>query len=159
MRRRASRMSLVGWIHYAGSNFAVNFTLGATPPRARVATPPEFVGCSPSLSGALRVNPWSIESVADGMYSALRSSKEERCAQLGAGAWGPGQSSAPAVPSRGDVRGGPGPQCLGLERTWQLAGTLRAFGSGVQHVFQRVFQCMFQNRRLCLDAVKGRPPR
>lgn len=23
----------------------------------------EFVGCSPSLSGAIRVNPWSIEAV------------------------------------------------------------------------------------------------
>ena len=27
----------------------------------------EFVGCSPSVSGALRVNPWSIDSVADGI--------------------------------------------------------------------------------------------
>eukprot|EP00803_Ostreobium_quekettii_P008155 evm.model.scf_2301.1 EVM.evm.TU.scf_2301.1 scf_2301:9314-19956(+) len=31
----------------------------------------EFVGCSPSLSGAIRVNPWGIDSVADGIYSAL----------------------------------------------------------------------------------------
>ena len=27
----------------------------------------EFVGCSPSVSGALRVNPWSTDSVADGI--------------------------------------------------------------------------------------------
>lgn len=50
------------------------------PPRRR-AHPfpaPEFVGCSPSLSGAIRVNPWSIESVADGMYSALKTSKQDR---------------------------------------------------------------------------------
>lgn len=26
----------------------------------------EFVGCSPSLSGAIRVNPWSIEAVRCG---------------------------------------------------------------------------------------------
>ncbi len=32
----------------------------------------EFVGCSPSVSGALRVNPWSINSVADGIYSAIK---------------------------------------------------------------------------------------
>ncbi len=32
----------------------------------------EFVGCSPSLSGALRVNPWNIDSVADGIYSAIK---------------------------------------------------------------------------------------
>ncbi|KAK8455737.1 hypothetical protein SEVIR_4G213650v4 [Setaria viridis] len=30
----------------------------------------EFVGCSPSLSGAFRVNPWSVEDVADALYSA-----------------------------------------------------------------------------------------
>lgn len=38
----------------------------------------EFVGCSPSLSGAIRVNPWSIESVADGMYAAVRMPLEHR---------------------------------------------------------------------------------
>ncbi|GAX81965.1 hypothetical protein CEUSTIGMA_g9393.t1 [Chlamydomonas eustigma] len=38
----------------------------------------EFVGCSPSLSGAIRVNPWSIESVADGMYSAISTALEHR---------------------------------------------------------------------------------
>lgn len=32
----------------------------------------EFVGCSPSLSGAIRVNPWSINSVADGIYAAIK---------------------------------------------------------------------------------------
>nr|CAB3501534.1 unnamed protein product [Digitaria exilis] len=31
----------------------------------------EFIGCSPSLSGAVRVNPWNIEAVADAMESAL----------------------------------------------------------------------------------------
>ena len=32
----------------------------------------EFVGCSPSVSGAIRVNPWSIDSVADGIYTAIQ---------------------------------------------------------------------------------------
>lgn len=32
----------------------------------------EFVGCSPSLSGAIRVNPWNVDSVADGIYSAIK---------------------------------------------------------------------------------------
>lgn len=40
--------------------------------------PAEFVGCSPSLSGALRVNPWSVESVADGIYSAIKLPREHR---------------------------------------------------------------------------------
>eukprot|EP00897_Mesotaenium_endlicherianum_P000952 jgi/Mesen1/10858/ME000093S10382 len=31
----------------------------------------EFIGCSPSLSGAIRVNPWNIETVAEAMNSAL----------------------------------------------------------------------------------------
>ncbi|CAM8938738.1 unnamed protein product [Rhodiola kirilowii] len=31
----------------------------------------EFIGCSPSLSGAIRVNPWDVESVAEGMGMAL----------------------------------------------------------------------------------------
>lgn len=31
----------------------------------------EFIGCSPSLSGAVRVNPWNIDSVAEAMDSAL----------------------------------------------------------------------------------------
>jgi len=31
----------------------------------------EFVGCSPSLSGAIRVNPWNIQAVADGIYKAI----------------------------------------------------------------------------------------
>ena len=30
----------------------------------------EFVGCSSSLSGAFRVNPWNVEDVADAMYRA-----------------------------------------------------------------------------------------
>ncbi|KAL0327247.1 UNVERIFIED_CONTAM: putative alpha,alpha-trehalose-phosphate synthase [UDP-forming] 9 [Sesamum angustifolium] len=31
----------------------------------------EFIGCSPSLSGAIRVNPWDIDSVAEAMNMAI----------------------------------------------------------------------------------------
>ncbi len=36
------------------------------------------MGCSPSLSGAIRVNPWSIESVADGIYAAIKMPQEHQ---------------------------------------------------------------------------------
>ncbi|KAJ8774192.1 hypothetical protein K2173_009623 [Erythroxylum novogranatense] len=38
----------------------------------------EFIGCSPSLSGAIRVNPWNIDSVAEAMDSALVLSEQEK---------------------------------------------------------------------------------
>ena len=38
----------------------------------------EFVGCSPSVSGAIRVNPWSIDSLADGIYTAIKMPAAER---------------------------------------------------------------------------------
>ena len=31
----------------------------------------EFIGCSPSLSGAIRVNPWNTEAVAEAMNAAI----------------------------------------------------------------------------------------
>ncbi|KAL8268276.1 hypothetical protein R6Q59_002074 [Mikania micrantha] len=31
----------------------------------------EFVGCSPSLSGAIRVNPWNVDATAEAMYEAI----------------------------------------------------------------------------------------
>jgi len=37
----------------------------------------EFVGCSPSLSGAFRVNPWSVESVSDAMLQCISMSPQE----------------------------------------------------------------------------------
>ncbi len=38
----------------------------------------EFVGCSPSVSGAIRVNPWSIDAVADGIYKAIKMPRADR---------------------------------------------------------------------------------
>ncbi|KVH97484.1 Glycosyl transferase, family 20 [Cynara cardunculus var. scolymus] len=37
-----------------------------------------FIGCSPSLSGAVRVNPWNIDAVADAMDCALELSEPEK---------------------------------------------------------------------------------
>mmetsp|Transcript_22797 Transcript_22797/g.49979 ORF Transcript_22797/g.49979 Transcript_22797/m.49979 type:complete len:855 (-) Transcript_22797:139-2703(-) len=38
----------------------------------------EFVGCTPSLSGALRINPWNVEDTADHLYHAITMSQPER---------------------------------------------------------------------------------
>ncbi|XP_020083571.1 probable alpha,alpha-trehalose-phosphate synthase [UDP-forming] 9 [Ananas comosus] len=38
----------------------------------------EFVGCSPSLSGAFRVNPWCVEDVADAFYQATDLGEPEK---------------------------------------------------------------------------------
>eukprot|EP00976_Prorocentrum_cordatum_P059978 1175719-Prorocentrum_minimum.AAC.2 len=38
----------------------------------------EFVGCTPSLSGALRINPWNVEDTADHLYRAITISQQER---------------------------------------------------------------------------------
>ncbi|KAJ4974673.1 hypothetical protein NE237_007847 [Protea cynaroides] len=38
----------------------------------------EFIGCSPSLSGAIRVNPWNIDAVADAMDCALEMPEPEK---------------------------------------------------------------------------------
>ncbi|KAJ8438966.1 hypothetical protein Cgig2_018877 [Carnegiea gigantea] len=40
-------------------------------PKKSMLVVSEFVGCSPSLSGAIRVNPWNVDCVVEAMYSAL----------------------------------------------------------------------------------------
>ncbi|XVE63423.1 hypothetical protein DITRI_Ditri07aG0019500 [Diplodiscus trichospermus] len=40
-------------------------------PKNSVILVSEFIGCSPSLSGAIRVNPWNISEMASAMYSAI----------------------------------------------------------------------------------------
>ncbi|WVZ92680.1 hypothetical protein U9M48_038726 [Paspalum notatum var. saurae] len=47
-------------------------------PRESAIVLSEFVGCSPSLSGAVRVNPWNVDDVAEGMSSALRLNQHDR---------------------------------------------------------------------------------
>ncbi|CAD6265330.1 unnamed protein product [Miscanthus lutarioriparius] len=41
-------------------------------PRESAIVLSEFVGCSTSLGGAVHVNPWNVDDVAEGMSSALR---------------------------------------------------------------------------------------
>ncbi|XP_065877999.1 alpha,alpha-trehalose-phosphate synthase [UDP-forming] 5 [Euphorbia lathyris] len=48
------------------------------PPKKSMLVVSEFIGCSPSLSGAIRVNPWNIDAVADAMDYALRVPEPEK---------------------------------------------------------------------------------
>lgn len=50
---------------------ALGLEEGSATPRRSVIIVSEFIGCSPSLSGAIRVNPWNIDSVADAMNLAI----------------------------------------------------------------------------------------
>ncbi|KAL8461306.1 hypothetical protein ACS0TY_032688 [Phlomoides rotata] len=47
-------------------------------PKRSVIIVSEFIGCSPSLSGAIRVNPWDINSVADAMVSGIMLKESEK---------------------------------------------------------------------------------
>ncbi|KAL0447114.1 UNVERIFIED_CONTAM: putative alpha,alpha-trehalose-phosphate synthase [UDP-forming] 9 [Sesamum latifolium] len=54
-------------------SFAMDEALGVKLDSARTSmlVVSEFIGCSPSLSGAIRVNPWDIDSVAEAMNMAI----------------------------------------------------------------------------------------
>lgn len=54
--------------------------LGSEPssPKKSMLVVSEFIGCSPSLSGAIRVNPWNIDAVSDAMDSALEMADQEK---------------------------------------------------------------------------------
>ncbi|CAK8561653.1 unnamed protein product [Lathyrus sativus] len=47
-------------------------------PRTSMLVVSEFIGCSPSLSGAIRVNPWDIDAVADALNLALTMRDSEK---------------------------------------------------------------------------------
>lgn len=47
-------------------------------PKRSVIIVSEFIGCSPSLSGAIRVNPWNIEDVSEAMNSAITMLEAEK---------------------------------------------------------------------------------
>lgn len=47
-------------------------------PRTSMLVVSEFIGCSPSLSGAIRVNPWDIDAVADALASAITMRDSEK---------------------------------------------------------------------------------
>ncbi|GER37182.1 trehalose phosphate synthase [Striga asiatica] len=52
--------------------------LEASGPKKSMLVVSEFIGCSPSLSGAIRVNPWNIDVVAEAMDSALVMAEPEK---------------------------------------------------------------------------------
>ncbi|KAL8157632.1 alpha,alpha-trehalose-phosphate synthase [UDP-forming] 6-like [Apium graveolens] len=47
-------------------------------PKKSMLVVSEFIGCSPSLSGAIRVNPWNIDVVAEAMDCALEMAEPEK---------------------------------------------------------------------------------
>ncbi|XP_073280129.1 alpha,alpha-trehalose-phosphate synthase [UDP-forming] 6-like [Primulina huaijiensis] len=52
--------------------------LESSSPKKSMLVLSEFIGCSPSLSGAIRVNPWNIDAVAEAMDSALAMAEAEK---------------------------------------------------------------------------------
>lgn len=61
-------------------NAKLDETLGLNPTNLKksMLVVSEFIGCSPSLSGAIRVNPWNIDAVAEAMDSALVVAEAEK---------------------------------------------------------------------------------
>ncbi|XP_048564469.1 probable alpha,alpha-trehalose-phosphate synthase [UDP-forming] 7 [Triticum urartu] len=49
-----------------------------TGPKKSMLVVSEFIGCSPSLSGAIRVNPWNVEATAEAMNEAISMSDQEK---------------------------------------------------------------------------------
>ncbi|KAE8708867.1 Alpha,alpha-trehalose-phosphate synthase 6 [Hibiscus syriacus] len=47
-------------------------------PKKSMLVVSEFIGCSPSLSGAIRVNPWNIEATAEAMSDAISMADAEK---------------------------------------------------------------------------------
>ncbi|KAG6404933.1 hypothetical protein SASPL_132510 [Salvia splendens] len=47
-------------------------------PKKSMLVVSEFIGCSPSLSGAIRVNPWNVESTAEAMNESISMSETEK---------------------------------------------------------------------------------
>lgn len=47
-------------------------------PKKSMLVVSEFIGCSPSLSGAIRVNPWNVEATAEAMNEAISMNDSEK---------------------------------------------------------------------------------
>ncbi|CAI9779140.1 unnamed protein product [Fraxinus pennsylvanica] len=61
-------------------NEKLDEVLGLEPsiPKKSMLVVSEFIGCSPSLSGAIRVNPWNIDAVAEAMECAHVMAEQEK---------------------------------------------------------------------------------
>ncbi|EXB92374.1 putative alpha,alpha-trehalose-phosphate synthase [UDP-forming] 7 [Morus notabilis] len=57
----------------------ISYSADFSGPKKSMLVVSEFIGCSPSLSGAIRVNPWNVEATAEGMVMAIsmRDSEQE----------------------------------------------------------------------------------
>lgn len=51
---------------------------GSDGPKKSMLVVSEFIGCSPSLSGAIRVNPWNVEATGEAMNEAISMSEAEK---------------------------------------------------------------------------------
>ncbi|CAI9087832.1 OLC1v1022011C3 [Oldenlandia corymbosa var. corymbosa] len=51
---------------------------GSNAPRKSMLVVSEFIGCSPSLSGAIRVNPWNVEATAEALHEAISMNDAEK---------------------------------------------------------------------------------
>lgn len=49
-----------------------------TEPKKSMLVVSEFIGCSPSLSGAIRVNPWNVEATAEAMNESISMNDAEK---------------------------------------------------------------------------------
>ncbi|PIA33897.1 hypothetical protein AQUCO_03900035v1 [Aquilegia coerulea] len=47
-------------------------------PKKSMLVVSEFIGCSPSLSGAIRINPWNVESTSEALNEAISTSEAEK---------------------------------------------------------------------------------
>lgn len=47
-------------------------------PKKSMLVVSEFIGCSPSLSGAIRINPWNVETTAEALNEAISMSEAEK---------------------------------------------------------------------------------
>jgi trehalose 6-phosphate synthase/phosphatase len=47
-------------------------------PKKSMIVVSEFIGCSPSLSGAIRVNPWNVEATGEAMNEAISMGEQEK---------------------------------------------------------------------------------
>ncbi|KAG8365567.1 hypothetical protein BUALT_Bualt18G0118900 [Buddleja alternifolia] len=61
-----------------GSEFRPNSNLTSNSPKKSMLVVSEFIGCSPSLSGAIRVNPWDTEATAEALNEAISMSDAEK---------------------------------------------------------------------------------
>lgn len=55
-----------------------NSNMESSGPKKSMLVVSEFIGCSPSLSGAIRVNPWNVEATAEALNEAISMSNNEK---------------------------------------------------------------------------------